>query len=70
MRTNVSKIKFEGDKVVLPLDVYIELKTFARGHGETDLPDPPTVATIVEEKPAPLAHVPKSPPTKLPHEGG
>ena len=60
MRTDVSKIKFKGDEVILPLDTYIELKTFARGHGETDLPDPP-VAKVVEVLPAPLAHAPKTP---------
>lgn len=58
MRTDVSRIKFEGDKVILPLEVYIELKSFARMHGESDLPDP-LVAKLVEASPAPtpLAHV-------------
>ena len=39
MRSDVTKILFDGEETVtMPLALYEELRTFARGHGETDLP--------------------------------
>ena len=40
MQTDVSAIKYDPqtDLVSMPLEVYEELRMFARQHGETDLP--------------------------------
>ena len=44
MKSDVTLIKFEGDKVILPLELYLELQQFCRTHGDT-LPLPLTKAT-------------------------
>ena len=66
MRSDVSTIVQKGDKVEMSLSVYQELQGLARVHGEIDLPVlpvpskpvPTEVKSVVEEPPAPLAHVP------------
>lgn len=37
MRSDISKIKFDGENVIVPAEVWDEVVAFCRGHGEIHL---------------------------------
>ena len=47
MQSDTSLIQFDGELVILPLSVYLEIQASLRVHGETDLPLPIPTAPLV-----------------------